>query len=123
VTIDVSNNGFGVPFNGFPHDWTEGTGVFPAGGVITLPNPTLTGQSRRWLFIQNQDAADIKVTINATLSDGATVTTASLILSSGGGAGLGGGTYENFHQLPSLSGVITVTGTAGNKVAVLERLK
>lgn len=123
MALDVGGSGFGVPFNGFPHDWTEGTGVFPAGGVITLPNPALQGMTRRWLFIQNQDAVDIKVTVSATLADGITQTTANIVLSNGGGVGLAGGTYENFHQLPSLVGVITVTGVAGNKVAVLERLK
>lgn len=120
---DLSGNGTSITLNGFPHDWTEGTGVFPASGVITLPNPALLGLSRRWLFIQNQDAADIRVTISATLIDGVTQTTAAMILSAGAGAGLAGGSYENYHQLPSLVGVITITGTVGNRVAVLERLK
>lgn len=121
--MDISGNGTSVQFNGFPHDYTEGTGVFPAGGVITLPNPTLLGLSRRWLLIQNQDAADIKVTVDATLVDGVTLTTTAIIIPNGGSAGVAGGSYENYHQLPSLSGVITVTGVAGNKVLVLERLK
>lgn len=121
--MDVSGNGTSVQFNGFPHDWTEGTGVFPAGGVITLPNPQLLGMKRVWLMIQNQDLGNVTVKFNSTLVDGATLSTATLVLAPAAASGGAGQAYENYHQLPSLVGVITVTGTAGQKVLVAERLK
>lgn len=123
MTIDSSNNGFGIPFNGFPHDCTEGTGVFPASGIITLANPALIGCTRKWLVIQNQSAASITIKFNAMLSDGITPSTVSMILASGGGIGTAGGSYENEHQWFSAVGVITITGAAGGQVLILERLK
>lgn len=121
--MDVSGNGTSITLNGFPHDWTEGTGVFPASGIITIPNPQLLGLTRKWLLIQNQDVASITVKFNATLVDGVTVTAASLLLASGGSVGSAGGSYENAHQWFSAVGVITITGAAGGQVLVLERLK
>lgn len=123
MTVDAALGGSDFVFNGYPHDCTEGTGVFPAGGVITLANPTLRGMTRKWLFIQNQGAADIRVTFAATLANGSTLSTVSVILSAGAGAGLAGASYENFHQLFSIVGAITITGAAGAAIVVLERLK
>jgi hypothetical protein len=123
VTVDAANGGSDFVFNGLPHDWTEGTGVFPAGGVITIPSPTLKGMTRKWLFIQNQDIGVVTVQLNATKADGSTTTTASVVLAAAAGAGLAGGAYENFHQKFSVVGQLIITGTAGQKVLVLERLK
>lgn len=99
-----------------PHDGTEGTGVFPAGGVITLPNPAILGLTRKWLFIQNQAASNVVVTFATRLNDGATPSTAGTIILTQNAA------YENYHHAFSVTGAVTVTGTAGAAVSIIELL-
>lgn len=113
--LDLSGNGNGS-FSVFPHDWTEGTGVFPISNVIAIPRPT-NGSCRRWLSIQNQGPATITVSYQALNSYGAAVT-ASLLLAPGAGAGSQGGGDERAIFVPS--GSVTITGVSGNAVQVLE---
>lgn len=119
MTIDAAQTGSNFVFNGYPHDWTEGTGVFPAGGSIVIANPTLTGKVRDWLFIQNQSAGVVSVKFAATLADGSTLSTVTLLLASSGVAGTAGAAYESYY----VTGAITVSGTAASQVLILEKLK
>lgn len=109
--------------SGYPHDWTEGTGVIPASGTISIPNPSVKGLSRQWLFIQNQSAVTVTVTITAVKADMTSTVNATILLAPGAGAGAQGGAYENLHSLLSIGGAITVSAAAGTQVAVLEKLK
>jgi len=120
VAGDTSNV---AEVSGYPHDWTEGTGVIPASGTISIPNPAVKGLSRQWLFIQNQSAVTITVTVTAVKADMTTTVNATILLAPGSLAGTQGGAYEQMHSVFSIGGAITVSGTAGSQVAVLEKLK
>lgn len=113
--------GFGSPSSGIPHDWTEGTGVLPTGG-ITIPNPSITGQSRKWLLIQNQSAVTLSVNVQATTNGGASVL-GVILVASGGGIGVQGGSQEFGLGSWTPTGQVTVTGAAGSQCCVLEILE
>ena len=122
VVQDGSYAGFGSPGASLPHDWTEGTGVIPAGGVITIPNPSLNGQTRKWLFIQNQSAVTIAVNVYAVTAQG-NASIVPIILASGGSVG-SQGAAQNFGPATWVANnALTITGAAGSQVAVLEVLE
>ena len=116
---DISNAGFGSPSSSLPHDWTEGTGVLPASGQIIIASPSVNGQTRKWLFIQNQSAATISIIVAALKGNGAASTT-TLLLAPGAGAGTMGGSLEWGGASWAVNSAVTVTGAAGAQVAIME---
>lgn len=120
VTNDVGGSGYGSPTANIPHDWTEGTGVIPAAG-ITIPAPSASGQSRKWLLIQNQSGGTINVGVQALNAQGAVVT-ANILLASGGVAGTQGGAQEFGRGSWNPNSPIVITG-AGLQALVLEVLE
>lgn len=60
----VITNYLGVPAIGFETDWTDGAGVVPGGGTITIVAPT-SGATRIALTVQNQSSA-YPVTVQRT---------------------------------------------------------
>jgi hypothetical protein len=120
VTQDGSYNGYGSASSSLPHDWTEGTGIIPVGGIV-IPNPSLNGQARKWLFIQNQDAVTVTVALQTVTTQGQT--TAIIVLSPNTlGVGTQGGALEFGGLSWKVNGAITVT-PAGAQVACLEVLE
>jgi hypothetical protein len=111
------------PVTGLPHDWTEGSGVFPGTGVITIPNPGAQGLTREWLYVQNQDTTPVTVSITCALNDGSTTTFGKISLGAASIKGGQGGSYEQPHGRQAVSGPVVITGTAGNNVCVMEKLK
>jgi hypothetical protein len=104
------------PVRGTPTDWTNGTGTFSSGTISIPANP-----ARKVFYIQNQDAGTVTVTIAAVKASDGSATTASYLVASGGASGSQGGSDErsSFAGFVPL-GAITITGTAGQKVCVLE---
>lgn len=103
--------------SGLPVDWTNGTGVLPAGGVITIP----ANKNRKWLYVQNLDITALTVGLASVEAiDFATASTPTVPLPAAATAGAAGGaldrTLTNFMPL----GAITITGTAGKQVVALE---
>lgn len=118
--IDVSGDGgYSIP-GSIPHDWTEGTGVFPASGIITVAAPPL-GYTRKWLLIQNQGAAGITVSFQAKTAAG-TASTVNVLLAEGAGAGHQGAADERGGSFWNTCGTIIITGAVGAAVLVLEVL-
>lgn len=104
------------PNSGNPVDWTNGTGVFP-GNTVTIP----ANNKRKWLRVQNQDAGTVTVGIAAVSgADGTTAVVANMILASGGASGSQGAADDLSFSIYVPLGQITVTGTAGQKVLILE---
>lgn len=98
---------------GIPTDWTNGTGVFPA-GTVTLPaNP-----KRRGFYVQNQDVGTIEVRYTAQKQSDGTACTVSILLGSGGSTGSQGGSDEQFNFY--IVGQIDVIGSSGAKVAIAD---
>lgn len=100
---------------GTPIDWTNGTGVFPAGGVITVPaNPY-----RQSIFVQNQDTAAAAIVFSCIKgSDGSACTTLLQLGASPTTAGQGGADQLGLIGLMATGG-FTVNGTAGKAVLVV----
>lgn len=107
-----------APRNSIPHDWTEGTGVFPTGGVITVTAP-VGGLTRKWLLIQNQGAAAITVSFQAKNKFGVAVV-ANMLLATGAGAGTQGAADERGSSFWNTCGTVIISGSAGDNVLVLE---
>lgn len=117
---DVSGDGsYSIP-GSIPHDWTEGTGVFPVGGVITVARPPL-GYMRKWFLVQNQGPTQITLAFQAQTKTGAAAT-ANIILAAGSGAGSQGAADERGDGMWNTCGTVVITGVAGDAVLVLEVL-
>lgn len=114
--------GFGSPSSSLPRDWTDGAGVIPASGSIVIPNPSTTGQTRKWLLVQNQSASTLTVLVQALTSGGALVNV-PILLTGVGAATQGGG--QEFSAVGSWcpNSQITISGTAGIQCCVLEILE
>lgn len=94
---------------GLPIDWTNGAGTLPSGGIAIPANPY-----RKWLYIVTTAATSLTVTLQGVKgSDGVTTTTAALILPTGV---VFDRTLSGFVPL----GAVTVAGTTGQAVTVLE---
>ena len=122
VTNDSGFSGFGTLGSSLPHDWTEGTNVLPASGTIIVPNPSITGQSRKWLLIQNQSAVTISVGVQATTALGNTVTS-NILIASGGAIGSQGGGQEFGLGSWKPNSAVTISGPVGSQLLVLEVLE
>ena len=98
---------------GVPIDSTNGTGVFPAGGVVTIPANT----ARQWLYIQSRDVGEVTVTYDAVRADTGAATTITVALDPAKASGDQGGVEERDATvfMPA-RGNVTITGTAGQKV-------
>jgi hypothetical protein len=118
--IDVSGDGSTTIPGSIPHDWTEGTGVFPTGGVITVPAPPL-GFTRKWFLVQNQGPTAITLSFQAKKATGAAAT-ANILLAQGAGAGTQGAADERGGSVWNTCGTVVITGVAGDAVLVLEVL-
>jgi hypothetical protein len=117
---DVSGDGsYSIP-GSIPHDWTEGLGVFPTGGVITVPAPAL-GYMRKWFLVQNQGPTQITLAFQARTKANA-VAVANIILAPGSAAGTQGAADERGGGMWNTCGTVTITGVAGDAVLVLEVL-
>ena len=102
---------------GQPVDWTGGAGVLPAGGVIIIP----ANLNRRWLYVQNLDTMTVTVGIAGVSSaDDATVATPAIPLAPAASAGAAGGILDRHLQNFVPTGAITITGTAGKQVVIME---
>lgn len=115
---DTSGNGFGTRGSTIPQDWTGGTGVFPAGGVITVPAPA-AGSRRSWMMVQNQGAAQITVSYQAVTALGNN-SVVNMVLATGGVAGSQGGADERGLGSWRPNGTVVITGAVGAQVLVLE---
>jgi len=111
------NVGFGLPL-----DWTNGTGVFPSGGSITIS----PDQYRQAVLIQNQDVATVAIQIAAVQGSGysrtvpaGTACTATIELAAAAGASGQGGMISLDITGVNATGQIIVVGTATKKVCVL----
>lgn len=99
-----------------PTDWTNGTGVFPGGGSIAVPaNPR-----RQWLFVQNQDVGTVQMQVAAVKGSDGSATSATILLGPGAASGAQGASDELAATQYVLAGAVTINGTGGQKVAVLE---
>lgn len=125
VTLRSTDLGGGIqaphhfvePAAGIPHDWTEGTGVLPSGGSITIP----ANAARRLLLIQNQSAVTIPVSIGAVLAN-SSPTHAVMLLDPGAGVNKQGAADERNPSTYMFTGQIIVgaTGLNGSQVLVIE---
>jgi hypothetical protein len=120
MVADLSGNGYGTRVIGYPHDWTEGTNVLPASGSIVIPNPP-NGAKRKWLMIQNQSAGVIGVSYQSVTALG-NVAIPNLFLDPGSGVGAQGGGDERGAGAWSPNGTVTITGTPGAQLLVIEVL-
>lgn len=118
VLIEASDGGSYILPDAIPHDWTEGTGVFPAGGSISIPAAT-GGTRRKWLYIQNQDVYAVSVSVAAKTALG-NACTAVITLAPAAITGGQGGSDERGKGSWAPNFAVTVTGTAGAQVCVLE---
>ena len=96
-------------------DWTNGTGVFPAGGVITV----LANTERQWFYVQNRDLGEVTVAYATQYANGLGSSTEIISLNPASASGNGGGTEERGTLTFLPEGQIVITGTAGQKVAIL----
>lgn len=119
---DVGSSGFGSASVSLPHDWTEGTGVIPSSGSITIPNPSANGQTRKWLLIQNQSAVTISVGVQSVSAAGV-IGTSNILLGAGGGIGTQGGAQEFGLGSYKPNSAVTISGAVGSQVLVLEVLE
>ena len=100
---------------GTPTDWTNGTAVFPAGGVITIPADT----GRQFFYTENRDIGEVTVAYAVNYATGGSGT-ASISLDPASASGKQGGIEERDATIfMPARGVVTITGTAGQKVTVL----
>ena len=97
-------------------DWTNGTGVFPSGGTISLP----ADNTRQWLYVQNRDVGEATVQYSGNYANGSTGVFSPVALNAASQSGFGGGTEEREATvfMPA-RGTVVITGTAGQKVTVL----
>ena len=103
---------------GIPVDWTNGTGVFPGSGTIVLPaNP-----SRAWFFCQSQDVGAVTVTLVSEKASDATACSTVLYLAAGTSSGSHGASLEFVRSQFDMTCAITITGTVGQKVCVMEAI-
>jgi len=97
-------------------DWTNGTGVFPSGGVITIPADT----GRQWFYVENRDLGEVAIAYSVTYANGSSGFSSPIDLDPASASGKQGGIEErDAQQFMPARGVITITGTAGQKVTVL----
>ena len=103
---------------GSPLDWTGGLGVFPAGGVINIP----ANSARVWFFVQNRDVGTVDVGYTAGIANGALGATYTSVFTLAGAtvAGGQGGSDERCFATYIPTGTITITGTAGQQISILE---
>ena len=97
-------------------DWTNGTGVFPTGGVITIPADT----GRQWFYVENRDVGEVAVAYTVNYATGGSGASSPIDLDPAAATGRQGGIEERDAEafMPA-RGVITITGTAAQKVTVL----
>ena len=107
-----------TPTQGQPIDWTNGTGVFSGSGAQSITIPANT--NRKWIKIQNQDVGLVTVAYaSVEATDGVTPSTPVIVLAAASASGGAGGTEERTLYSYVPLGAITVTGTGGQKVAIL----
>jgi len=101
---------------GTPVDWTNGSGVFPGGGSITIPADT----TRQWFYVQGRDTTEVTVAYAVINPNGSGAGTASISLDPAKAAGGQGGAEERDATIfMPARGQIIVSGTAGKQVTVL----
>jgi hypothetical protein len=98
---------------GIPIDWTNGTGVIPAGGIQVAAEPY-----RQGIFIQNQDVGAVEIAFNCVGPTG-TPTVVSVTLAPAGTAGAQGGAFDSSVSGFLVNAAFSVTGTTGKQVVVL----
>jgi hypothetical protein len=103
--------------SGLPIDWTKGTGVLPAGGIITIP----ANAQRKLLYVQNADTTALTVGLTGvSAADDTTVATPAIPLAAASAAGNAGGVFDrHFGNFVPL-GPIVITGTAGKQLVAIE---
>ncbi len=119
MVVDLSGNGFGTRATGQAHDWTEGTGVIPASGLITIPAPP-NGAARKWLIFQNQSAVSLSIGTASVNANGVATTTNTISIPAGGSIVYNGGGSGSGPFMPH--GAVIISGVAGSALTVLEEL-